>query len=150
MKEKELGTFEINGVEELGKVAECLIKSLELSNIIAFYGPMGAGKTTLIKNICHRMGVRDELNSPTFALVNEYMTDYGKSIYHFDFYRIKKIEEVYDIGYEDYFYGGHPCMLEWPEMIEELLSGEYVKVEIKLGSEEGKRAIRCCFVGNNE
>jgi tRNA threonylcarbamoyladenosine biosynthesis protein TsaE len=89
--------------------------------IVAISGQMGAGKTTLIKSICQKLGVVKEVSSPTFSLVNEYNTADNKLIYHFDFYRIRSIEEVYDIGYEDYFYSGNLCMIEWPEMIEELL-----------------------------
>ena len=87
---------------------------------------MGAGKTTLIKEICASLGILTPITSPTFSLVNEYQTPSGKPIYHFDFYRINSIEEVYDIGYEDYFYSGHICLIEWPEKIESLLAGESV------------------------
>jgi len=89
-----------------------------------FYGEMGAGKTTLIKAICKALRVTDDITSPTFSLVNEYRTGDGKTIYHFDFYRIRSIEEVYDIGYEDYFYSGSTCLIEWPEKIEHLLENE--------------------------
>lgn len=89
--------------------------------IVAISGQMGAGKTTLIKSICKQLGVASDVSSPTFSLVNEYAANDGKPIYHFDFYRIRSIEEVYDIGYEDYFYSGNVCIIEWPEMIEELL-----------------------------
>ena len=125
--------FEINSVEELSQVSEYLFVLREESDIIAFYGPMGAGKTTLIKNLCHRMGVTDEVNSPTFAIVNEYaLPEPGKSLYHFDFYRIKQLSEVYDIGYEDYFYSGNPCFLEWPELIEDLLPIDVVRIHINV------------------
>lgn len=89
-----------------------------------FDGEMGAGKTTLIKSICKNLGVMDEVSSPTFSIVNEYKTVDGKTVYHFDFYRVKSIEEVYDIGVEDYFYSGNICLVEWPEKIKEILTKE--------------------------
>ena len=113
----------------------------DVADVVAFYGPMGAGKTTLIKNLCHRMGVTDEVNSPTFAIVNEYVTLEGESVYHFDFYRIKKLEEVYDIGYENYFYSGNLCLLEWPELIDPLMPEEYIRVDIALGATDDSRKI---------
>src|SRR3712207_8946914 len=91
---------------------------------------MGAGKTTFIKAICEVLGVEDVITSPTFSLVNDYTDGEGQSIYHFDFYRIKKLEEVYDMGYEDYFYSGNLCLMEWPELIEELLPDDAVRVTI--------------------
>lgn len=133
--------FEINSVEELSQVSDYLLNLRGESDIIAFYGPMGAGKTTLIKNLCHRMGVTDEVNSPTFAIVNEYVTEEAESVYHFDFYRIKKLEEVYDIGYENYFYSGNLCLLEWPEMIEPLMPEKFVRVGIALGNTDDSRRI---------
>ena len=133
--------FEINSVEELSQVSEYLLGLRDESDIIAFYGPMGAGKTTLIKNLCHRMGVTDEVNSPTFAIVNEYVTEEAESVYHFDFYRIKKLEEVYDIGYENYFYSGNLCLLEWPEMIEPLMPEKFIRVDIALGNTDDSRKI---------
>lgn len=139
-------TFEINSVEELSKVSDLLISWRDKSNIIAFYGTMGAGKTTLIKNLCAKLGVQDEVNSPTFALVNEYQTDTFDSIFHFDFYRIKSLEEVFDIGYEDYFYGGSLCLLEWPELIDPLMPEHFIKVEITLGETDDARCIRCSVV----
>ena len=98
--------------------------------VIAFYGKMGAGKTTFIKALCEELGVEDVITSPTFAIVNEYTVD-SQSIYHFDFYRIKKIEEVYDMGYEDYFYSGNLCLIEWPELIEDLLPEDALRVTIE-------------------
>lgn len=141
----ETKTFEIDSVEALSQVTDLLLSWRDKSDIIAFYGPMGAGKTTLIKNLCHRMGVTDEVNSPTFALVNEYLTE-SDSIFHFDFYRIKRIEEVFDIGYEDYFYSGHLCLLEWPELIDPLMPDHFVKVEIALGNTDTSRKITCSVV----
>ena len=133
--------FHINGVDELSQVSDYLISLRDESDIIAFYGPMGAGKTTLIKNLCHKMGVTDEVNSPTFAIVNEYVTLDGESVYHFDFYRIKKLEEVYDIGYDNYFYSGNLCLLEWPEMIDPLMPDRFIRVDIALGETDDSRKI---------
>lgn len=138
--------FEIKSVEELSQVSDLLINWREKSNIVAFYGTMGAGKTTLIKNLCKKMGVTDEVNSPTFALVNEYQTDNMDSIFHFDFYRIKSLEEVFDIGYEDYFYGGSLCLLEWPELIDPLMPEHFIKVEIRHGDTDASRILRCSIV----
>lgn len=140
MKDKQ---FKINRVEALAEVSDYLISLREEVDVIAFYGSMGAGKTTLIKNLCHRMGVTDEVNSPTFAIVNEYVTEKGESVYHFDFYRIKKLEEAYDIGYENYFYSGNLCLIEWPEMIEPLLPEKYIRVEIQHGETDDERTITC-------
>ena len=135
--------FKIDDVGQLSEVSDYLISLREEADVIAFYGSMGAGKTTLIKNLCHRMGVTDEVNSPTFAIVNEYVTEEGESVYHFDFYRIKKLEEAYDIGYENYFYSGNLCLIEWPEMIEPLLPEKYIRVEIQHGETDDERLITC-------
>ena len=143
MKDKQ---FKINSVEALSEVSDYLISLREDADVIAFYGSMGAGKTTLIKNLCHRMGVTDEVNSPTFAIVNEYVTEEGDSVYHFDFYRIKKLEEAYDIGYENYFFSGNLCLIEWPEMIEPLLPEKYIRVKIKQGETDDERVIDCQVV----
>ena len=139
-------TFEIKSIEELSKVSDLLISWRDKSNIIAFYGNMGAGKTTLVKNLCSKLGVNDEVSSPTFALVNEYQTETFDSIFHFDFYRIKSLEEVFDIGYEDYFYGGGLCLLEWPELIDPLMPEHFIKVEITLGGTDDSRVIRCSVI----
>ena len=133
--------FHIHGVEALGEVSEQLIALRGEADVIAFYGAMGAGKTTLIKDLCHRMGVTDEVNSPTFAIVNEYVTLEGDSVYHFDFYRIKKLEEAYDIGYDNYFYSGCLCLIEWPELIEPLLPDRYLRVEIGPGKDDDSREV---------
>jgi tRNA threonylcarbamoyladenosine biosynthesis protein TsaE len=98
--------------------------------VFALYGPMGAGKTTFIKVLCRELGVTDIVQSPSFAIVNEYLTTAGDSIFHLDFYRIKRIDEVFDIGYEDYIFSGSRCFIEWPELIEELLPPGVVHVKI--------------------
>ncbi|MBQ1752863.1 MAG: tRNA (adenosine(37)-N6)-threonylcarbamoyltransferase complex ATPase subunit type 1 TsaE [Paludibacteraceae bacterium] len=118
-------------LENINAAAAEFLKELGDRKIVAFYGSMGAGKTTFIKAICDVLGVTDTVNSPTFAIVNEYLAASGSSIYHFDFYRIKKIEEAYDFGYEDYFYSGNLCLIEWPELIEELLPEDTVRVKIE-------------------
>ena len=118
-------------LENINAAAAEFLKELGDRKIVAFYGSMGAGKTTFIKAICDVLGVTDTVNSPTFAIVNEYLAASGDSIFHFDFYRIKKIEEAYDFGYEDYFYSGNLCLIEWPELIEELLPEDTVRVKIE-------------------
>lgn len=118
-------------LENINAAAAEFLKELGDRKIVAFYGSMGAGKTTFIKAICDVLGVTDTVNSPTFAIVNEYLAANGDSVYHFDFYRIKKIEEAYDFGYEDYFYSGNLCLIEWPELIEELLPEDTVRVKIE-------------------
>lgn len=143
MNEKE---FHVHSIEGLAEVSDFLVSMREEADVIAFYGSMGAGKTTLIKDLCHRMGVTDEVNSPTFAIVNEYVTEEGESVYHFDFYRIKKLEEAYDIGYENYFYSGNLCLIEWPELIEPLLPERYLRVDIRLGATDDERIINvACY-----
>ena len=108
--------------------------------VIAFYGKMGAGKTTFIKALCEELGVEDVITSPTFAIVNEYSLPSQEALYHFDFYRIKKLEEVYDMGYEDYFYSSNLCLIEWPELIEELLPENALRVTIE-EQPDGSRTI---------
>lgn len=131
----------IDSLENISKAAKEFVANLGESTVFAFYGKMGAGKTTFIKSVCEELGVDDVITSPTFAIVNEYRSDEtGELIYHFDFYRIKKIEEVYDMGYEDYFYSGALCFIEWPELIEELLPGDAVKVTIE-EQEDGSRVV---------
>lgn len=122
----------IQSLDQLQEAARLFVEAMGDNTVFAFYGKMGAGKTTFIKAVCEELGVSDVITSPTFAIVNEYRSDLaGELIYHFDFYRIKKLEEVYDMGYEDYFYSGAVCFIEWPELIEELLPGNTMKVTIE-------------------
>ena len=124
--------IKINSLADLNEAAKTFVENMGDGKEFAFYGKMGAGKTTFVKAICECLGVDDVITSPTFAIVNEYTSaTTGDAIYHFDFYRIKKLEEVYDMGYEDYFYSGAVCFIEWPELIEELLPGNTVKVTIE-------------------
>ena len=132
--------IKIQHIEEIHEAAREFINHIGEHRVFAFYGEMGAGKTTFIKAICEELGVEDVITSPTFAIVNEYSIPNGQCIYHFDFYRIKKLEEVYDMGFEDYFYSGALCFIEWPELIEEILPEEALKVQIKK-EEDGTRAI---------
>ena len=134
--------IKINSLDSIHEAAKQFIAAMGDNTVFAFYGKMGAGKTTFIKAVCEELGVTDVINSPTFAIVNEYRSDEtGELICHFDFYRIKKLDEVYDMGYEDYFYSGALCFIEWPELVEELLPGNAVKVEIE-ESEDGSRIMR--------
>lgn len=128
-------------LDSIREAAKTFIQNMGSGRVYAFYGKMGAGKPTFIKALCEELGVEDVITSPTFAIVNEYRSETtGQLIYHFDFYRIKKIEEVYDMGYEDYFYSGALCFLEWPELIEELLPADAVKVTISQ-QEDGSRRL---------
>ncbi|HPE78136.1 MAG TPA: tRNA (adenosine(37)-N6)-threonylcarbamoyltransferase complex ATPase subunit type 1 TsaE [Draconibacterium sp.] len=129
-----------NSLEALDAVAEKLIRQFPDQYIFAFYGKMGAGKTTFIQSVCKVLGTHDNVTSPTFALINEYKTGQQKSIFHFDFYRIKDIEEAFDLGYEDYLFSGNYSLIEWPEMIESLLPDNIVKVKIEVG-DDGVRTI---------
>jgi tRNA threonylcarbamoyladenosine biosynthesis protein TsaE len=122
---------EIDNIEQLPEVARNLLDAFSNERFFAFFGKMGVGKTTLIKELCAALGVKDNVCSPTFAIVNEYSDREGEPVYHFDFYRLKSVAEAYDIGYEEYFYSGCYCFTEWTEKIEELLPERYVRVEIE-------------------
>ena len=137
-------TIKITGLEDYPQAAREFIGQMQGARIFAFYGKMGSGKTTLIKSICEELGVEDSINSPTFAIVNEYEDREQRTIFHFDFYRIKSLEEVYNMGYEEYVYSEAICFMEWPELIEELLPEETTKVYIKENS-EGEREVRILF-----
>jgi len=127
--------LELNDTAALPEAAQKLLAFFGDRRVVAFRGQMGAGKTTLIKAICEELGVQDNTSSPSFALVNEYRTSAGP-IYHFDFYRLKKAAEAFDIGFEEYVSSGHWCLIEWPEMIDELLPGDAVQVMILLEGEK--------------
>ena len=143
-------TITIDDLETIRQAARTFIGQMGNNRIFAFYGKMGAGKTTFVKALCEELGVTDVVTSPTFAIVNEYSIDKGSEcshqcsvdkVFHFDFYRVKRIEEVYDLGYEDYFY--HPralCFIEWPELVEELLPDNAVRVNITENA-DGTRTI---------
>ncbi len=128
-------TNRIKQVGELREVAGKLLQTYPDSRIFAFYGPMGVGKTTFIKYLCELLGVSELVSSPSFPIVNHYLTSRGKDIYHFDFFRIKNHEEVYDLGYEHYFYSGNYCFIEWPEKIEPLMPEEVVPVVMEMNHE---------------
>lgn len=120
----------INGIEDLPRAARAFLAHKGKANIVAFYGQMGAGKTTFITAVCRELGVKDVVNSPTFTIVNEYQAGDGKPVYHFDFYRINRLSEAMDIGLYEYFDSGELCLVEWPEMIEELLPEDTLKIQI--------------------
>lgn len=134
-------TIEVNHLSELDNLADTILKFAANRRIFALYGSMGAGKTTLIKSICHRLGVTDEVNSPTFSIINEYTTPRFDPVYHFDFYRINKIEEAFDIGYENYFYSESMCFIEWPEKIKQLLPPNTVQITIVADDANQKRLV---------
>ena len=131
--------LKIDSLDELKSVAEAVIESLDGRNVVAFCGAMGAGKTTLISALMEYLGSDDTVTSPTFALVNQYGTAGGDTVYHLDFYRINRIEEVFDMGYEEYFYSGDLCLIEWPELIEELLPEDAMVVRIEVLSPTERR-----------
>ena len=137
-------TIHIDSLDELPHAAAAVINALEGRSVVVFRGEMGAGKTTVGRKLARltereivaRLGADDTVTSPTFAIVNQYTTREGKNIYHFDFYRINRLEEAYDFGYEEYFYSGDLCLVEWPEKIEELLPEEVMTVRIAVGGDE--------------
>jgi len=118
--------------EDLNSISKELIKLFNETKIILFKGEMGAGKTTLIKQICANLGVGDITSSPTFSIVNEYRANNNRAVYHFDFYRIENEQEVMDLGYEDYFYNGSYCFIEWPEKIPNLIPEQHLIINIKI------------------
>lgn len=136
--------IKIESLDKIDAAAMEFIKAMGDNTVFAFHGEMGAGKTTFIKAICENLGVSDVINSPTFAIINEYRSDSGELIYHFDFYRINKVEEAFDFGYEDYFYSGSLCFIEWPEKVEDLLPHDTVNVSIKV-LEDGSRDVAIDF-----
>ena len=134
-------TIKIQDLADLPQAAATFIAAMNNHRIFAFNGSMGAGKTTFIKAICEGMGVEDMINSPTFAIVNEYRTANAAQVFHFDYYRVKDLEEAYNIGSEDYFYSGGYCFIEWPEKVAELLPSETINVFIEEMA-DGSREIR--------
>ena len=132
----------IKNIDHINEAAQTFVEHIGNHRVFAFYGSMGAGKTTFIKAVCEALGVEDVITSPTFAIVNEYTSlTTGDTIFHFDFYRIKKLEEVYDMGYEEYFYSGGLCFIEWPELVEGLLPEDALKVNITT-NDDGSRTIK--------
>ena len=126
----------LRDISKIPEVVKLLLTLSKGKKLFAFYGPMGSGKTTIIKAICSELGAVSQTSSPSFTLVNEYLTKDGKTLYHIDFYRIKKQEEVFDFGIEEYFASGSYCFMEWPELIEEILPPETYKVRITVGDKE--------------
>ena len=121
--------IQIPSLDKIADAAREFVEQIGDKRVFAFYGGMGAGKTTFIKAVCEQLGVKDAVTSPTFAIVNEYASDFGP-VYHFDFYRIKNLGEVMDLGFEDYAYSGNFCLMEWPELIEDLLPDNTVNIHI--------------------
>ncbi|MCF8225828.1 MAG: tRNA (adenosine(37)-N6)-threonylcarbamoyltransferase complex ATPase subunit type 1 TsaE [Bacteroidales bacterium] len=133
--------IQVTDIHSVDHAAKQLVTKMGTCKKVAFSGEMGAGKTTLIKAVCRVLGVREMVNSPTFALINEYFTDRGESIFHFDLYRIEEISEMYDLGYEDYFFSDAYCFVEWPEKASELIPDEFLFLHIDV-KEDGSRLIR--------
>lgn len=128
----------IRDINDIDRAAAEFLEKIGDSRLVAFFAPMGSGKTTFTTAICRVLGVTDPVGSPTFAIVNEYMTAAGEPMYHFDFYRINKLSEALDIGLDDYLYSGCLCIMEWPENIEELLPEETLRVEIKVNPDQSR------------
>jgi len=133
-------TILIENIKDIDKAAEKFLEIIQKPQVIAFIGEMGAGKTTFIKAICKALGVTDTVNSPTFAIINEYETQANKPIFHFDLYRLENPEEVLDIGFEDYLFSGNWCFIEWPSIAEHYLPEQHIKVEIE-ALENGDRQL---------
>lgn len=134
-----MNTITIDSLSDLPKVADLVLESLNGRNVVAFFAPMGAGKTTLISTLMETLGSEDIVTSPTFALVNQYYTSEREPVYHFDFYRINSINEAFDMGYEEYFYSGDLCLVEWPEKVEQLLPDDTMVVKIEIVDENTRR-----------
>ena len=139
----QMKTLEIDSLSELDWVAEAVIDSLDGRTVVDFCGEMGAGKTTLIRAIMEELGSSDTVTSPTFAIVNQYRTGKGDTVYHFDFYRINSMSEAFDLGYEEYFYSGDLCLVEWPEKIEPLIPDDAMIVRIEVTGETSRRFTVC-------
>lgn len=138
---KNLVDITIDSLEQMPQAAQQFVQAMGESSLFAFYGGMGVGKTTFIKAVCAAMGVTDVVTSPTFSIVNEYLVPAtGQSIFHFDFYRIKKIDEVLDLGFEDYLERGALCFMEWPELVEPLLPDDTVRVDLAAAA-DGARTL---------
>ncbi len=135
-------SFVCKSLDDLGQIANLILENFSQYRVFAFYGKMGVGKTTLIKYICKKLDVEDNVVSPSFSIINEYKTISDESVFHFDFYRIKNLVEAFDIGYEDYFYGDSFCFIEWPEKIEELLPENFVYVHIEENENDNSRIIK--------
>lgn len=134
-------TLTVQSTDQLSQAAlSFLAATNQASGVFAFYGEMGAGKTTFIKAICEAMGIDDVINSPTFAIINEYAKPSGEPVYHFDFYRLKREQEAFDIGCDDYFSSGHTCFIEWPEKIGTILPDNSTRVELTV-QPDGSRTI---------
>lgn len=136
-------TISINSLAELPEVADAVVEALDGRTVVAFCGAMGAGKTTLISAIMEQLGSRDTVTSPTFAIVNQYYTGEHKPVYHFDFYRINSVAEAFDLGYEEYFYSGDLCLVEWPEKVEELIPDDAMVVRIEVLGDTERRFTIC-------
>lgn len=131
--------FLARNTDQLSPIAKDIIKELPKGAVVALYGEMGAGKTTFVHALCQEMGIKGAINSPTFSIINEYETDHGELVYHFDFYRIKSVEEAYDFGYEEYFNSGYYCFIEWPQLIESLLPAFVTRINIEVLPDETRK-----------
>lgn len=127
-----MGVIKLNSIEDLPQAAKEFKAAIGNRTVIAFHGEMGAGKTTFIKALCAEFGVKDNVSSPTFAIINEYLTPENDTIYHFDLYRLETIADLQNIGVEDYLYSGKICLIEWPELAEPLLPGNVLDVTISV------------------
>jgi tRNA threonylcarbamoyladenosine biosynthesis protein TsaE len=134
-------TYTAHSINDLPEIAEKIIPLLHQYPVVAFYGSMGVGKTTFIKVLCQKLTVDDTVNSPSFVIINQYLTRGGQSIFHFDFYRLRNEEELFDLGFEDYFYSGDVCLMEWPEKIENYLPDERLNIFLQEMA-DGSREIR--------